>query len=199
MARIPDAEIERLKTEVSLLRLMEQQGYHPKKQGRDYAIPCPFHEGDDTPSLIVTPHKNLFHCFGCEAAGTVIDWVMKTQGVSFRHAVELLQQDATALAAEPVPVKRSTQRKLDNLPLEQDDQALLNQVIDFYHETLLQSPEALAYLDKRGLGDRDLIARFKLGFANRTLAYRLPEKQYKAGKLLRTQLQRKTRSERNSF
>ncbi len=207
MARIPDHEIDKLKTEVSLLRLIERQGYLPQKQGKDYAIPCPFHNGDDTPSLLITPQKNLFHCFGCEAAGTVIDWVMKTQGVSFRHAVEILQSDAVhgctnvaggrkpgatspALAAEPTPVKRTTQRKLDSLPLDQDDKALLNQVIDFYHDTLLQSPDCLAYLDKRGLGDRALIERFKLGFANRTLAYRLPEKQYKAGKLLRTQLQK---------
>lgn len=189
MARIADDVIERIKTETSLLRLVESQGYQPRKQGKDYVIACPFHEGDNTPSLIITPHKNLFNCFGCGAAGTVIDWVMKTQGVSFRHAVEVLQKDSPALAAGPSPVKRSTQRKLESLPLDQDDQALLNQVVDYYHETLLQSPEALGYLDKRGLGDRVLIETFKLGFANRTLAYRLPEKQYKAGKLLRGQLQ----------
>ena len=189
MARIANEVIEQLKTNVSLLRLVESQGHQPQKQGKDYAIACPFHEGDDTPSLVITPHKNLFNCFGCGAAGTVIDWVMKTQGVSFRHAVEILQKDHASLAAEPTPVKRSTQRKLDALPLDQDDQVLLNQVVDYYHETLLQSPEALAYLDKRGLGDRALIETFKLGFANRTLAYRLPEKQYKAGKLLRGQLQ----------
>ena len=91
MARIPDNEIERLKTDISLLRLVESQGYPVTKQGKDYAIRCPFHDGDDTPSLIISPKKNLFHCFGCEAAGTVIDWVMKTQGASFRHAVELLK------------------------------------------------------------------------------------------------------------
>lgn len=78
MARIPAADIDRLKSEVSLVRLLEQQGYQPQKQGKDYAIHCPFHDGDNTPSLIISPHKNLFHCFGCEAAGTVIDWVMKT-------------------------------------------------------------------------------------------------------------------------
>lgn len=65
----------------------------------------------------------------------------------------------------------------------------MHQVIDYYHETLLESDEALAYLDKRGLNDRSLITRFKLGYANRTLAYRLPQKQYKAGKQLRGQLQ----------
>ncbi len=85
--------------------------------------------------------------------------------------------------------KRSTQRKLDTLPVDQANQTLLNQIIDFYHEALLQRPEALAYLQKRGLGNPELIKHFKLGFANRTLAYRLPDKQYKAGKQLRGQLQ----------
>jgi DNA primase len=70
------------------------------------------------------------------------------------------------------------------------DAALLNQVIDFYHETLKQSPEALAYLEKRGLGSMELIERFRLGYANRTLAYGLAPKQYKAGAVLRTALQR---------
>jgi hypothetical protein len=57
-----------------------------------------------------------------------------------------------------------------------DDQALLNQVIDYYHETLKQSPEALAYLKSRGLDHSDVIDQFKLGFANRTLGLRLPAK-----------------------
>lgn len=104
---------------------------------------------------------------------------MKTQGVSFRHAVEILEKDSPSLAAEVVPVKRSTQRKLESLPLDQNGQALLNQVVDYYHKTLLQSLEALAYLDKLGLGDRALIEQFKLGFDNRTLAYRLPESSIK--------------------
>lgn len=148
-----DDVIEKLKTEVSLLRLAESQGYQPKKQGKDYIISCPFHD-EATPSLLITPAKNLFNCFGCGAAGTVVDWVMKTQGLSFRHAVEVLQKDSPSLLAADVadstPVKRSTQKKLETLPLDQEDQALLNQVVDFYHETLLQSPDALAYLDKRG-------------------------------------------------
>jgi hypothetical protein len=70
------------------------------------------------------------------------------------------------------------------------DQVLLDQVIDFYHDTLKASPEALAYLDRRGLGKLELIERFKLGYANRTLAYRLAPKQYKAGAELRAALQR---------
>lgn len=51
---------------------------------------CLFHE-DDTASLVATPAKNLWHCFGCGAAGGRIDWTMRKNGVSFRHAVELLR------------------------------------------------------------------------------------------------------------
>jgi DNA primase len=57
-----------------------------------------------------------------------------------------------------------------------EDAKLLVQVIEFYHQTLLQSPEALDYLAKRGLPSTEAIGHFKLGFANRTLGYRLPEK-----------------------
>lgn len=89
MARIPKSEIERLKTEVSLLRLVESQGRKMEKQGKDYATLCPFHD-EKTPSLIISPNKNLYHCFGCNAGGTVIDWVMHTEGVSFRLAAEML-------------------------------------------------------------------------------------------------------------
>ena len=63
-------------------------------------------------------------------------------------------------------------------------------MIDFYHTTLKSSPEALEYLEKRGLGNMELIERFRLGYANRTLAYRLAPKQYKAGAEMRTALQR---------
>ena len=76
MARIPGNEIERLKNEVSVERLIEGSGIELKKTGKDLTGKCPFHE-DDTASLVVTPSKNLWHCFGCGAAGGPIDWVIK--------------------------------------------------------------------------------------------------------------------------
>ncbi|HEY6457990.1 MAG TPA: toprim domain-containing protein [Steroidobacteraceae bacterium] len=199
MARIPDGELERVKREVSLVRLIEGQGIALISQGKDLACRCPWHKGDDTPSCVVTPSTNLWHCFGCNAGGTVIDWVMRSQRVSFRHACELLMKEHPALAAgsTATPAPKLSPGKLRSaqsftLPEgEADaDAALLNQVIDFYHETLKGSPEALAYLEKRGLGSMELIERFRLGYANRTLAYRLAPKQYKAGALLRSALQR---------
>jgi DNA primase len=196
MARIPDDELERLKREVSLARLIEGQGLTLIVQGKDLACRCPWHEGDDTPSCIVSPKTNLWHCFGCNAGGSVVDWVMRTHKVSFRHACELLVKEHPALAAAvspavPAPKLSAGQlRQAQSFSLQEGDQALLNQVIDFYHETLKTSPEALSYLEKRGLGSLELIERFRLGYANRTLAYRLAPKQYKAGAQLRTALQR---------
>lgn len=192
MARIPESELERLKVEVSLVRLIEARGLALVKQGKDYAARCPFHE-EATPSLVVTPSKNLYHCFGCGAAGGPIDWVMRFDGVSFRHAVELLRNDlplAAASESEPRALKRSTVPKLASpLAFDGEDAALLQQVADYYHDTLQQAPEALAYLESRGLHSPELIATFRLGYANRSLAYRLPQKNRQAGAELRGRLQ----------
>jgi len=97
MARIPETELERLKGEVSVERLVQASGIELKKSGKDWLGCCPFH-ADETASLVVTPAKNLWHCFGCSAAGGPIDWVMKRRGVSFRHAVELLREGVPGLA-----------------------------------------------------------------------------------------------------
>jgi DNA primase catalytic core len=141
---------------------------------------------------VISPEKNLWHCLGaCQTGGSVIDWVMKAEGVSFRHAVELLLSDfQPSLVAESGPAKRSTVQKLPTpLSGEAEDQALLTQVVNYYHETLKQSPEAQAYLERRGIADNDAIEHFRLGFANRTLGYRLAEKHRKAGAEMRGRLQ----------
>jgi DNA primase catalytic core len=188
MARIPDAEIERLRNEVPVLRLIAAAGLALEQRGQDYAAHCPFHE-EVTASLIVTPGKNLFHCFGCGAAGGPIDWVMKRNGVSFRHAVELLREGVSPGSAEPA--KRSTVRALPPpVAFDADDRALLGQVADYYHRSLLEAPEALDYLKARGLGDPELIEAHELGYANRTLGLRLPEKTRKAGAEIRARLER---------
>lgn len=193
MARIPDAEIERLKDEVSLVRLVESSGLKLAKRGADMVANCPFHD-DATPSFVVTPAKNLFNCFGCGAAGGPIDWVMKRQGVSFRHAVELLRDDMVGDAALDAPasspVRWTVRRLAPPVSLDADDRALLVQVVDYYHETLKGSAEALGYLKARGLDHPELIERFRLGYADRTLGLRLPDKTRKAGADIRARLER---------
>jgi hypothetical protein len=88
MARISEAELERLKTEVSVQRLVEASGLELKKGGKDFIVKCPYHE-DEKASLVVTPHKNLWHCFGCQIGGGPIDWVIKScpRRSKFAHAL----------------------------------------------------------------------------------------------------------------
>jgi DNA primase catalytic core len=191
MARIPEHEVERLKREVSVQRLAEARGIKLHRHGADLLGLCPFHD-DRNPSLVITPAKNLWHCLGaCNAGGTAIDWVMRANGVSFRHAVELLREDYLPLAAVPIqPVKHGTVRKLPPpVARDADDRELLLQVVSYYNETLKQSPEAMKYLESRGLKSPEIIERFRLGFANRTLGYRLPAKNRAAGAEMRGRLQ----------
>ena len=68
MARIPVEVVERLKTEISVQRLAEARGVVFKPHGSDLIGRCPFHD-DKTPSLVVTPAKNLWHCLGACQAG----------------------------------------------------------------------------------------------------------------------------------
>ena len=104
---------------------------------------------------MVTPAKNLWHCFGCGIGGGPIDWVIKRNGVSFRHAIELLRADLSLAAGSSDTAgapKRSQVRKLAApVALDGGEQEALDQVIGYYHETLLASPEALAYLERRGI------------------------------------------------
>src|SRR6202522_1973270 len=192
MARIPDDEIQRLKSEISVERLVTSFGVELKRHGAELIGRCPFHD-DKTPSLVVSPKTNLWHCLGkCNIGGSAIDWVMKTQGVSFRHAVELLRTNHPSLAAgDGHVVKKGTTVKLEApVTSDADDPQTLLSVVEFYHKTLKESPEALRYLEARGLTHPEMIDRFQLGFANRKLGLTLPDKNRKAGADLRGRLQR---------
>lgn len=194
MARVPEAEIERLKEQVSIVSLVQAHGVELRKTGKDLVGCCPFHD-DSSPSLVVTPGKNLWHCMGaCQVGGSVVDWVMRAQGVSFRHAVELLRDGmptsptsstGTAVGAP----KRSTVRTLPS-PIERsaEDAELLAQVVAFYARTLTESPEATEFLQRRKIAHPEALSTFQLGYANRTLGLRLPDKRRAAGADLRGRL-----------
>ncbi|WP_224558256.1 CHC2 zinc finger domain-containing protein [Pectobacterium versatile] len=182
MARIPESELQHLKAAVSLVEVVRGQGRKVMKRGKDWVVLCPFHQ-ENTPSCVISPEKNLYHCFGCDAGGSVLDWVMKTEKLSLPHAVDKLRRESGMVpAAAPLP-------PVSDISNEQERQALLHRVVAFYHHTLLNAPEAVAYLEKRRLNHPELVAAFKLGFANRTLGYRLPPGKLKAGVTLRSQLQ----------
>jgi DNA primase len=168
MARIPAHELNELKRSLSLLSLAQSQGHKFKRNSPDsFACLCPFHQ-EKTPSCVITPSKGLYHCFGCGAKGSVIDWQMNTTGQSLRDAVAFLK---ARLAGEPSsltvlsPAVESAPARQKLADLDDDGQALLNQVIEHYHRQLLDSTEAQEWLTRRGLNHPELVSHFRLGFA----------------------------------
>lgn len=193
MARVPPEELERLKEEVSVQRLAEARGIKLHPHGKDLIGLCPFHE-DHEPSLVITPTKNLWNCLGaCGTGGTVIDWVMKAESVSFRHAVEILREGNLTASTVPIKVLKSihVRGKLASpVVFDAEEREVMKQVINFYHETLKKSPEGLSYLEKRGLINAEMVDHFKIGYSNRTLGLRLPESNRKEGAAIRERLQK---------
>ncbi|KAF1079096.1 MAG: DNA primase, phage associated [Candidatus Rifleibacterium amylolyticum] len=193
MTRVSDAELERLKKEVPIQRLTEAQGIKLQPHGKNLIGLCPFHD-DKEPSLVITPEKNLWNCLGaCGSGGTVIDWVMKAEKLSFREAVNFLQsRSACSESSLATTATKSKPAATSAAPisLETADHELMLQVVDYYHEALKASPEAISYLEKRGIYSPEIITKFKLGFSNRTFGLNLPVKQVKSGLEIRTQLQK---------
>ena len=193
MPYVPPEEKERIKREVSVQRLAEARGIKLTRSGKELIGLCPFHD-DHKPSLNIDPKKNEWHCKGaCGEGGDVIKWVMRAEGVSFHHALELLKREYFPLAVETAgpAVKRSTVAKLPPLiDATAGDKKLLGVVVDYYNRTLKQSPEAMRYLVRRGLQSSEIIDRFKLGYANRTLCLHLPASNRAAGDAQRERLKR---------
>jgi DNA primase len=128
-----------------------------KKAGTTYKGLCPFH-GEKTPSFVVTPHRESWHCFGCGLGGDIFSFVMQRDSVGFPEALR------TLAARAGVEIDERTKR-------EDAYRARLRQVLDhaiaFYHAVLLHSnagATALTYLRERGFTD-DTIAAHQLGWA----------------------------------
>jgi DNA primase len=215
MALLTTEEIEKIKADTDLAAVVRSRGVALAAKGGDLVGLCPFHE-DKSPSLHVTPAKRLWRCVSCNATGNVIQFVQRFDGVSFRHAADLLAGGA-AFKAPPTcgPVKKSTVPRLAN-PLagvtasvpttsvtagrapdpatlaaeHAADQEALRCVLDYYAERLTANPSALAYLEKRGLADPELLRVFRIGYCDRTLGLRLPQKNRAEGAVLRGRLER---------
>jgi DNA primase catalytic core len=196
MARIPESEIDRIKTETDLVALIQSRGIALKQQGSNWTGLCPFHDDKETPNLIVTPGKGLWRCMSsaCGATGNPIQFVEKFDGLSFRHAFEILANGGKA-AFEHAPDGPRTKATVPRLPCPLEDTAedakLLEQVADYYAKRLLapENQAARDYLAARGLDDPDLWQRHQIGFADRTLGLRIPEKNRKQGAEIRTRLE----------
>lgn len=131
-----------------------------KRVGKNYKALCPFHL-EKTPSFIVSPDKQIFHCFGCGAGGDVIGFVMKIEKTSFHDAVlrlaerigiSLNELDPTSLTREAR--ERERIYRLNELALEFFEAKLWDE----------EGSHALSYLKRRGL-DLSTIKAFRLGYA----------------------------------
>ena len=129
------------------------------KTGREHQGLCPFHS-EKTPSFTVNDQKGFYHCFGCGAHGSAIDFVMETEGLGFREAVEQLASQAGLEMPEEDPrdiERRQAQKSLGDV---------MEDVTAWYEAQLKarSGAEALRYLQGRGLKP-ETIAHFRLGYA----------------------------------
>lgn len=127
-----------------------------KKSGQNLKGLCPFHS-EKTPSFMVHPDKQIFHCFGCGAGGDVITFIMKHEGFSFPEALGMLAKKAGINLREQAlsNSEADLRRKL------MDMQAI---ALKAFAEGLKASKKASAYLRDRGIRE-EMIQRFSLGYA----------------------------------
>lgn len=195
MPRIPDADLARLKSSVLLTDLAAEAGVTLTGSGHNLMGHCPFHD-DRTPSLVVDPVKNVWNCLGkCQAGGSTIDFVMKLNAVGFVDACQYLAAKAgvTLPRAGRAVLKAHVQQLPNPIPVDARGDALMGHVAGLYHQTLMADPLATAaaahhYLAARKLNDPTLVQHFSLGFADRSLGLRLPNKNTRAGAEQRVRL-----------
>jgi len=160
-------DLAQLKKKSDLAAVAHARGLKLQKQGRDFVGLCPFHQ-EQTPSFHITPAKNLFHCFGCGAAGSVIDFVMRLDGIPFKEAVnKLLTETGIVQRAADTPPTETPALSPERAHL------LLERVIAIYQKNL-EEPEGKAYLAQRGVTDAGLWTRHRIGYSNGRLAELLP-------------------------
>ena len=154
--RIPDNFIDELLTRVDIVDVIERR-VPLKKAGREWTACCPFHN-ERSPSFYVSPAKQFFHCFGCGAHGSAIKFIMDYDRLEFPDAIEEL--------AQSVGMKVPYEGGRDDKPREDrtDLYALLDDAASFYQRELGNSPEAQAYVERRGL-DAETMKRFRIGWA----------------------------------
>ena len=124
---------------------------------------CPFH-AEKSPSFSVSPSKQFYHCFGCGASGDAIRFLTEHQGMSFVDAVEELASGVgMQVPQEQVsPQERERRQRLAERRLSLTE--VLTKAAAFYRRQLRQSPDAIAYLKRRGLTG-ELAARYGVGWA----------------------------------
>lgn len=178
--------IDRLKAANPLEVILADRGIELRKKGRVMVARCPFHE-EKTASFTVTPTKGLFHCFGCGARGDVFGFITKRDKVGFPRAMEILARRAgldlkELMNEQPTPKANGLNghgHEVTQIETAAVDSAttrrLLASVVEHYHRTFCERPDAQEYLKSRGLVDVELLKAWKVGYADGSLLKTLPK------------------------
>ena len=145
-----------VKNKLSIVDVVGEQ-VQLRKAGTIFKGLCPFH-GEKTPSFVVTPARESWHCFGCGEGGDIFSFVMRREGLTFPEALKRLAAKAGIEIDERTSREDARRARL---------REVLEQAIAFYHAVLTQSKTgaaALEYLHGRGFTDAT-IERFQLGWA----------------------------------
>ena len=156
--RIPDAVISQVADRTDMLEVVGRYAKLEKKGGRYWAL-CPFHQ-EKTASFSVSPDKQLYYCFGCQAKGTLFTFLMEMERISFVEAVRILAEQA-GVEIELDEREQAEARRRDAMT------GLLERVAGSYSYILANRPaaqEARAYLDSRGV-QVEQRERYALGYA----------------------------------
>jgi len=176
--------IDRLKAASPLEVILADRGIELRKKGRVLVARCPFHE-EKTASFTVTPAKGLYHCFGCGARGDVFGFITKRDKVGFPRAMEILARRA-GLDLKELMNERPAVNGLNGHGHEAPQietaavdsattRRLLGSVVEHYHRTFCERPDAQEYLKSRGLVDAELLKAWKVGYADGSLLKTLPK------------------------
>ncbi|HEY0310031.1 MAG TPA: DNA primase, partial [Luteimonas sp.] len=155
MARIPDAFIDDLLARTDLVEVVQAR-VPLKRQGKEYAARCPFHD-ERSASFTVSPTKQFYHCFGCGAHGTAISFLLNYDRLEFLDAVDEL---ARRVGME---VPRDTRQKNEDSGT-RDLYAALEAAAQFFRRQLAASDKARAYVEKRAI-DPAIVERYGIGYA----------------------------------
>lgn len=151
-------DLDLIKQKINVVYLIQE--YLPlKKAGVNFKAPCPFHP-EKNPSFIVSPERQIWHCFSCNRGGDIFKFLMEKEGMEFKEALEYLAQKAGVTLSKKLVKKDSKDRFYEaNLKAQ-----------EFFHFILTKhnlGQEALEYLKQRGITD-ETIEAFGLGYAPRS-------------------------------
>jgi len=159
--RYPQPFIDDLKRQADIVRVV-QDYVELKKKGQNWMACCPFHK-EKTPSFSVSPHKEIFYCFGCHKGGNVFSFVMEIERVAFPEAIKIVADKV----GMPLPQMIEDPR-FAALRRESDDVIQLNSwALEWWQQQLTSSSEgrlARDYLSQREIND-ETRQTFQLGYA----------------------------------